>query len=240
MFALPLVHEIAGENDRALLDVAVAGEVNLVGDPVLAAADAAREAGNAPNTIMAVAASIIGPKGSNGRWPAPKRLIELFAYSGLGDARDERFDLRPVRSATGPRPLSSRPRGIRTFGPSHAQGRSRARRTSLFLKFIESFGGARPSGCHPRRDRNHDRLGPVDAQAHLAAHRRTLPWYLRLYGVMIGATIPGAHHQRGSLCGIPREERFETWTMADLAFLALTGKKPSEAEARPFKSSSGF
>jgi hypothetical protein len=63
----------------------------------------------------------------------------------------------------------------------------------------------------------------------------TLPWYLRLYGVMIGATIPGAHHQRGSLCGIPREERFESWTMADLAFLALTGKKPSEAEARPLQ-----
>src|SRR5262249_6943662 len=46
-FALPLVHEIASPNDRALLDVAVAAEVNLVGDAVLAAADAAREAGNA-------------------------------------------------------------------------------------------------------------------------------------------------------------------------------------------------
>ena len=25
----------------------------------------------------------------------------------------------------------------------------------------------------------------------------TLPWYLRLYGVMVGATIPGEHHQSG-------------------------------------------
>ncbi len=56
------MHEIADENDRALLDVAVAGEVNLVGDPVLVAADAAREAGNAPNSVMAAAASIIGPR----------------------------------------------------------------------------------------------------------------------------------------------------------------------------------
>src|SRR5438128_2219376 len=38
-FALPLVHEIADANDRALLDVAVAAEVNLVGDPALVAAD---------------------------------------------------------------------------------------------------------------------------------------------------------------------------------------------------------
>ncbi len=61
-FALPLVHEGAGPNDRALLDIAVAAEVNLVGDPVLAAADAARAAGNSPNTIMAAAAAIVGPK----------------------------------------------------------------------------------------------------------------------------------------------------------------------------------
>src|SRR6266498_5621283 len=61
-FALPLVHEIAAANDRALLEIAVAAEVNLVGDPALVAADAAREAGNAPNTVMAAAASIIGRK----------------------------------------------------------------------------------------------------------------------------------------------------------------------------------
>ena len=59
---LPLVHEIATENDRAMLDIAVAAEINLVGDAALAAADAAREAGNSPNTVMAAAAAIIGPK----------------------------------------------------------------------------------------------------------------------------------------------------------------------------------
>src|SRR5438270_3524830 len=61
----------------------------------------------------------------------------------------------------------------------------------------------------------------------------TLPWYLRLYGVVIGASIPARHHQHGSLCGISREERFSRWSMADVLFLALTGKKPSPAEAKP-------
>ena len=63
----------------------------------------------------------------------------------------------------------------------------------------------------------------------------TLPWYLRLYGVMVGATIPGEHHQSGSLRGIPRDERFGQWTMADLCFLAMTGKKPSAEEALPLQ-----
>jgi hypothetical protein len=63
----------------------------------------------------------------------------------------------------------------------------------------------------------------------------TLPWYLRLYGVMIGASIPSKYHQHGSLWGISREERFGQWTMADFLFLALTGKKPTEAESRPLQ-----
>ena len=60
-----------------------------------------------------------------------------------------------------------------------------------------------------------------------------LPWYLRLYGVMIGASIPAEYHRSGSLWGIPREERFGRWTMAEFLFLALTGKRPIEAAVLP-------
>ena len=93
-FALPLVHEIAGENDRAMLDIAVAAEINLVGDPALAAAEAARAAGNSPNTIMAAAAAIIGPNRVERALACTRALIDLFAHSGLLDARDESFDLQ--------------------------------------------------------------------------------------------------------------------------------------------------
>jgi hypothetical protein len=72
-FALPLVHEGAGPNDRALLDIAVAAEVNLVGTPMLAAAEAARAAGNSPNTVMAAAVSIVGPKRVERALPARGR-----------------------------------------------------------------------------------------------------------------------------------------------------------------------
>ena len=91
-FALPLVHEIADENDRAMLDVAVAAEVNLVGDPILVAADAARDAGNAPNAVMAAAAAIVGPKRVERALACTRALIDPFAHSGLRDGRDEAFD----------------------------------------------------------------------------------------------------------------------------------------------------
>src|SRR5690242_5053494 len=96
-FALPLVHETAGENDLAMLNIAVAAEINLVGDAALTAADAARAGGNSPNTIMAAAAAIIGPGRVEHTLACTRALIELFVHSGLLDARDESFDVSDIK-----------------------------------------------------------------------------------------------------------------------------------------------
>ena len=83
---------------------------------------------------------------------------------------------------------------------------------SLFLKFLESLDG------RPSRDAILAAIATTIAWGPLMRKRisrltaETLPWYLRLYGVMIGASIPARHHQHGSLWGIPREERFGRWT----------------------------
>ena len=236
-FALPLVHEIASQDDRAMLDIAVAAEINLVGDAALAAADAAREAGNSPNTVMAAAAAIIGPKRVERALKCASKLIDLFAHSGLLDAHDEGFDFSAVKidasdrasflaradEADDPRPEAML-EAVRDRGGK-----------SVFLKFLQSLG-ARPS-----RDAILAAIATTIAWGPLMRKRvsrltaETLAWYLRLYGVMIGASIPGKHHQHGSLWGIPRGERFGQWTMADFLFLALTGKRPTEADARPLQ-----
>ncbi|MGO8920236.1 MAG: hypothetical protein ACLQJR_30420 [Stellaceae bacterium] len=236
-FALPLVHEIATENDRAMLDIAVAAEMNLVGDKVLVAVDAAREAGNSPNTIMATAASIIGSKRIERALACAKKLIDLFAHSGLTDARDETFDYSAIEVDAETRALfaagsvdADDPRPAAMLKAVRDRGGK-----SLFLKFVESLGS------RPSRDAILAAISTTIAWGPLMRKRisrltaETLPWYLRLYGVMIGASIPVEHHRHGSLRGISREERFSRWTMADFLFLALTGKKPTEAEARPLQ-----
>jgi succinyl-CoA synthetase alpha subunit len=236
-FALPLVHEIASENDRAMLDIAVAAEINLVGDAALAAADAAREAGNSPNTVMATAAAIIGPKRIERSLICSSKLIDLFAHSGLVDSRDEGFDFRTVKVGASVRELflakaaeADDPRPEAMLAAVRARGGK-----SLFLKFLGSFG-ARPS-----RDAILAAIATTIAWGPLMRKRisrltaETLPWYLRLYGVMIGASIPGKHHRHGSLWGISREERFSRWNMADFLSLGLTGKRPTEAEAQPLQ-----
>jgi succinyl-CoA synthetase alpha subunit len=236
-FALPLVHEFAGKNDRAMLDVAVAAEMNLVGDAALAAADAARDAGNSPNTVMAAAAAIIGPKRVARALACSKALIDLFAYSGMLDSRDENFDfgaisvdqsIRDLFAATAAEADDPRPEAM-LEAVQHRGGRS------VFLKFLTSLG------VRPSRDAILAAIATTIAWAPLMRKRisritaESLPWYLRLYGVMIGASIEGRHHQHGALRGVPRDQRFGQWSMADFLFLALTGKKPTVEEARPLQ-----
>jgi succinyl-CoA synthetase alpha subunit len=236
-FALPLVHEIADAHDRAMLDVAVAAEVNLVGDPILVAADAARDAGNAPNAVMAAAAAIVGPKRVERVLACTRRLIDLFAQSGLVDGRDEGIDTSAIIIDEATRTLFlATPAEAEDPRPEAMLAAVRARGgRSAFLKFLDGLGGRLSRDAILAAISLTIAWGPLMRKRISRLTAETLPWYLRLYGVMVGATIPGHYHQPGSLRGIPRDERFAQWTMADLCFLAITGKKPTKDEALPLQ-----
>ena len=145
-FALPLVHEIANENDRAMLDIAVAAEMNLVGDPAILAADAAREAGNSPNTVMAAAAAMVGPKRVERALACARKLIDLFAHSGMRDAHDESWDVSGIAIDEETRSLFlARPEEAEDPRPEAMLDAVRQRGgRSIFLKLLASLGG-RPS-----------------------------------------------------------------------------------------------
>ena len=167
---LALIREPAGENDRALANVAVAAYVNLHGDPALAAAQAAREAGNAPNTVLTAACSIVGP----GRAERARKLVRLltdrFAEAGLRSALDEGFNLGADRDRSGHA-------GAVLGGTAGRQGRGDAGRLAGAGRQI----GVRALRAEPRRSSQRGRgaggdqcnacLGSADAQAHLTDHR---------------------------------------------------------------------
>ncbi|WP_210240412.1 hypothetical protein [Amaricoccus solimangrovi] len=106
---------------------------------------------------------------------------------------------------------------------------------SVFLSYLATLGGRLSRDAILAAIATTISWGPLTRKRIGRLTAETLPWYLRLYGVMVGATIPGEHHQAGSLHGIPRAERFGEWTMADLCFLAMTGKKPTPEEALPLQ-----
>ena len=236
-FALPLVHDLALLEDQAMLDVLIAAEMNLVGDPALAAAEAARAAGNSANTVMAAAAAMVGPRRVERALDCTRALIDLFAHSGLQDARDESFDLNAIPVADSIVSLFSAhedelddPRPEAMLAAVLARGGR-----SVFLRFVARCA-ARPS-----RDALLAAIALTIAWAPLMQKRisrltaETLPWYLRLYGVMIGASISADHHRHGALVGVPRAERFNRWTMADFLLLAITGRQADPSMAFPLQ-----
>ena len=94
---LAVLRERNGANDNALANLAIAAHVHLHGDPILAAAEAAREAGNAPNSVLAAAASLLGPRRVAGVMRATEALLDRFLHQ-IRDARDEAVDLAGIEA----------------------------------------------------------------------------------------------------------------------------------------------
>ncbi|MEP7084586.1 MAG: CoA-binding protein, partial [Betaproteobacteria bacterium] len=236
-FALPLVHEAAGPNDRAMLDIAVAAEVNLVGDPILVAAQAAREAGNSPNTVMAAAAAIVGPKRVERALVCTRTLIDLFAGSGLKEGHHIDFDTSGIQVDAATRALFMARED--EVDDSHPEAMLRAVRErgaqSVFLDFLLRLDGRLSRDAILAAIATTIAWGPLVRKRISRLTAETLPWYLRLYGVMVGSSIPAPHHQMGSLCGISQAERYGSWTMADLCYLAMTGTKPTPEQSLPLQ-----
>jgi hypothetical protein len=159
---LALLHEFGGANDEKLIDVAVGAAVNLYGTPELAAAQAAREAGNAPNAVLAAAAAIVGPNRQRAAREAARLMIDRFAAAKLADAFDRDFDVDR-------RQRDTFLRRTRREGASHARWARRTRREFG----IRAVGCQRPGvsvrGRRARGDHDDTRLGPAHAQAHLAS-----------------------------------------------------------------------
>jgi succinyl-CoA synthetase alpha subunit len=236
-FALPLVHEGAGPNDRALLDIAVAAEVNLVGTPMLAAAEAAREGGNSPNTVMAAAVAIVGPKRVERALACTRTLIDLFIGSTLKEGHHTDFDLSTIEVDAPTRALFMARDD--EAEDSHPEAMLRAVRDrgakSVFLDLLLKQGGRLSRDAILAAVATTIAWGPLVRKRISRLTAETLPWYLRLYGTMVGASILAPLHQWGSLAGISQAERYGSWTMADLCFLAITGKKPTPEQALPLQ-----
>src|SRR5215469_12102790 len=134
---LALLREPAGENDRALLNLVVGAEVNLHGTPALTAAEAAREVGSSPNSVLAAAAALIGPRRAEGARRAVGELVDRFVEAGLKNALDESFDLGRYRRTPQPVLCWSEPsltaRPSRCFPPYGLAAPGR--------RYIESWGG---------------------------------------------------------------------------------------------------
>ena len=236
-FALPLLREMPSANAQRLMGIAMADAMDLTGDATLAAAEAARAAGNSPNTVMAVAAGLVGPARVSRMLSCTRVLIDLFARGGLHNGEDESLDMRGfVLGADVHRLFFAEPsqgqdaRAQAMLAAVRTQGAS-----SVFLKFITSQGQA------PSRDAVLAAIaltiawGPLMRKRITRLSAETLPWYLDLYGVMIGASLPPEHHSPGTRHNADRGALMAQGGLEAYLFRCLTGRPAAAGEALPLQ-----
>ena len=234
---LALLHEHGHENDCKLMNVAVGAEISLAGQPTLAAAQAAREAGNAPNSVLAAAISIVGPKRQEAARNALRVLIERFAEAGLADARDEAFDLSRVKAVDRMLFVGEKPdakaramlAGLRDRGAK-----------SAFVRYVESLGGDPTADAVLAAIAATLAWGPLMRKRISKTTAESLPWWVRLFGTAIGASVDASRHKEESFCGIPVSDLIGKRSLTDVACVALIGQEPKPADLFAFQALVGL
>ena len=224
---LAVLHELGDENDDRLIATAVAAHVNLAGTPELAAAQAAREAGNAPNAVLAAAAAIVGPTRQQAARRAAQVMIERFSAAQLKGAQDDTFDVTSI-SHEGCEFLSqAQPdeRAQMLLRALEARGAS-----SVFVRWLATLPG------HPTAAAVLAAITTTLAWRALSTKRvsrlsvESLPWWMQLFGTMIGASVHSSRHEADRFCGFDRADLVGQRSLAEIAFAALFGLAPRDGD----------
>ncbi len=234
---LALLHEPGGARDRMLMHVAVTAHVPLHGSPMLQAAQAAREAGNSPNTVMAAAASILGPACQAAARRATAAMIDVFAQAALRNAFDVPPASVPAWSGDGTLFMSAAPDEL-------AQAMLRAIDAhgvdSAFVRFLRAQPG------FPTRDAVLAAIacslawGPLMRKRISRLTAESLPWWLKIVGACIGASAPAAAHGPAAFRGVAIDELLQGWRLGEVAFAALLGERPQPGDLFAFEALAGL
>ncbi|MDM0041565.1 CoA-binding protein [Variovorax sp. J22G21] len=239
--ALALVHDAGGENDRRLIAPTVAAYINLYGRPELAAAEASREAGNAPNAVLAAAASIVGPKRQEAARAALHVMIERFHAAGLGNefgaSLNEAFDLGKVDTSNLPAMTTNVPdaRAEALMAGVAARGGR-----SVFLRWLQHLGGHPTEAAVLAAISATLAWGPLSRKRISRITAESFPWWLQLFGTLIGASAGASKHTPDAFCGIPQQQMLNSLSLGEIAFAALLGHTPGEDDLFAFQTLVGL
>jgi succinyl-CoA synthetase alpha subunit len=236
---LALLHEPGGSNDAKLVSVAIGSSLNLFGDATLAAAQAARDAGNAPNSVLAAALAIVGPRRAQRALSAARVLIELGAAADLQNALDDEFDVKTFRA-------DENTLALLTCGAptEHAQamlaGLAQCEARSVFVRYLQSLDVAPSPDAVLAAITTTLAWGPMMRKRVSRTTVESLPWWMKIIGTLIGASVDAQRHEAQTFCGIPMNEILGSRSLTEVACTALIGGKPDEADVFGFQTLVGL
>lgn len=234
-----LTKEYPDEYKKKLANIALNSFVNLHGDSLLVASDAAREAENPPNTCLSSAISIMGRGKVKDSLDAASLLLELFQYEKIAEPTDS-FDYKDILDKAVSSP--NKDCLVSSERDKLAEGMLKAINTldksSVFIRFSEDI--ARKTGKHLKADALLAAIWLTIGWSSLMKKKiskttiLSLPWYSRIFSSIVGCSVPSERHTPTTFCGEGMDKIIKDLSFTETAFLALIGRKPNEEELFEF------
>jgi succinyl-CoA synthetase alpha subunit len=236
---LALLHETGDENSAKLVSVAVGSEVNLHGQTTLAAAQAARDAGNAPNCVLSAAASIVGPRCVEAARSVVRNLIDVGISAGLQDAFDDTFDTallcddQTIRAS-----FTSSETDLKAQALLNGLAQREAK--SVFVRFLLSLDAPPSADAVLAAITTTLAWGPLMRKRVSRLTVENLPWWVRLMGTLIGASVDARRHKPGRFCGLEMDAIIGKHSLTEVACTSVLGSEPNEAQLSGFQTLVGL
>jgi hypothetical protein len=106
---------------------------------------------------------------------------------------------------------------------------------SVFVRYLLSLPG------HPTTDGVLAAItttlawGPLMRKRVSRLTAESLPWWMRLFGALVGASVPADQHAAEAFCGIATRDILERRPITEVAFTALLGLPPNPADLFSFQ-----
>jgi len=232
---LSLLKGYPDEYEKNLVNAAFNLYVNLHNDPALSAAEAAREAGNSPNTAVSSAVAIEGKGRVKAAFDVSRILFEKFQHSGLKNATDK-FDYKDILNS-----LTKEEKALFKAGTIDAKTKvlieriEELKKNSVFVNFVKAAAGGKPS-TDALFSAVWMTLGwaPLMRKEISKATIIALPWHSKVFSTIVGASVPSEKHTEKKFLGMDAAELIKKKSFTEVAFAALVGREPSKDELVEF------
>ena len=237
---LSLIREYPDESSSELLNIILNSHVNLHNTSQLIASQAARDAGNSPNTSLSAALAIIGPNSVKKDRKATQAFIDLFGLSYLNDPADINYDFQSQLERASEdslqnilltsTPCDQADNMLKALGVREVD--------SIFIRFLKAL--AEVSKAQVPVWSVHAAITCHLAWSSLRRKRLTIntiinmPWHFKLFGTMIGATVDADQHTKNQFCNIDNTELINKWSFTETTGLSFLGRKPNSNELFSF------
>ena len=234
--ALSLLSVYPDEFGTSLVNIALNTYVNHNGTAALAAADASREAGNSPNTVLSSSTSIIGRKRVEKAIKVSELFIEKFQHEGITDVSAD-FDYKDILKSLTDEEKALFASDDCPCGVSEEEmlkAIDGLKKKSVFIEFAKEAAGGKPS----KRALlgaiwTTVGWGPLMTKEISKATMAVLPWHSRVFSTFVGTSVSSKNQTEDSFRGVKNTELL-TGSFTETAFLALIGKKPNKDELFEF------